>query len=164
MIRLDDQDLKILLTLQREGRITKVKLAEAVNLSPSPCWERLKRLEDLGLISGYHAHINLEMLAKPTMVLTEVTLRHHQHEDFTTFEHAVQDIPEIVECYALGGGVDYMLKVLCRDVDSYQRLIDSLLIAGIGIDRYFTYIVTKKVKTTDFPPIETLLDPPVRNR
>lgn len=86
MIRLDDQDLKILLTLQREGRITKVKLAEAVNLSPSLCWERLKRLEDLGVISGYHAHINLEMLVKPTLVMTEVTLRHHQHEDFAIFE------------------------------------------------------------------------------
>ncbi|AJD50642.1 Lrp/AsnC family transcriptional regulator of ectoine degradation [Thalassospira sp. MBR-102] len=159
MIRLDDQDLKILLTLQREGRITKVKLAEAVNLSPSPCWERLKRLEDLGVISGYHAHINLEMLVKPTLVMTEVTLRHHQHEDFAIFEKAVQDIPEIVECYALGGGVDYMLKVLCRDVDAYQRLIDGLLIAGIGIDRYFTYIVTKKVKVTPVPPIDALLDP-----
>ncbi len=162
MIRLDDQDLKILLTLQREGRITKVKLAEAVNLSPSPCWERLKRLEDLGVISGYHAHINLEMLVKPTLVMTEVTLRHHQHEDFAIFEKAVQDIPEIIECYALGGGVDYMLKVLCRDVDAYQRLIDGLLIDGIGIDRYFTYIVTKKVKTTPVPPIEALLDPLIR--
>ncbi|MBO9507522.1 Lrp/AsnC family transcriptional regulator [Thalassospira sp. A3_1] len=162
MIRLDDQDLKILLTLQREGRITKVKLAEAVNLSPSPCWERLKRLEDLGVISGYHAHINLEMLVKPTLVMTEVTLRHHQHEDFAIFEKAVQDIPEIVECYALGGGVDYMLKILCRDVDAYQRLIDGLLIAGIGIDRYFTYIVTKKVKTTPVPPIDALLDPSIR--
>ncbi|MDP2696533.1 Lrp/AsnC family transcriptional regulator [Thalassospira sp.] len=164
MIRLDEQDLKILLTLQREGRITKVKLAEAVNLSPSPCWERLKRLEDLGVISGYNAHINLEKLVKPTLVMTEVTLRHHQHEDFTIFEKAVQDIPEIVECYALGGGVDYMLKILCRDVDGYQRLIDRLLVANIGIDRYFTYIVTKKIKSEPFPPLESLLDPPVRGK
>ena len=162
MIRLDELDLKILKTLQREGRITKVKLAEAVNLSPSPCWERLKRLEDLGVISGYHAHINLEKLVKPTLVLTEVTLRHHQHDDFQIFERAVQDIPEIVECYALGGGVDYMLKVLCHDVDAYQRLIDQLLVSNIGIDRYFTYIVTKKVKTTPVPPIENLVAPPER--
>ncbi|RCK52249.1 AsnC family transcriptional regulator [Thalassospira profundimaris] len=164
MIRLDEQDLKILLTLQREGRITKVKLAEAVNLSPSPCWERLKRLEDLGVISGYHARINLEELTKPTLVMTEVTLRNHQHEDFSTFERAVQDIPEITECYALGGGVDYMLKILCRDVDSYQRLIDRLLIARIGIDRYFTYIVTKKVKFTPDPPLESLIDLPKRQK
>lgn len=164
MIRLDEQDLKILLTLQREGRITKVKLAEAVNLSPSPCWERLKRLEDLGVISGYHARINLEELVRPTLVMTEVTLRHHQHEDFATFERAVQDIPEIIECFALGGGVDYMLKILCRDVDSYQRLIDRLLIAGIGIDRYFTYIVTKKVKFTPDPPLESLIDQPKRQK
>ena len=162
MIRLDELDLKILKTLQREGRITKVKLAEAVNLSPSPCWERLKRLEDLGVISGYHAHINLEKLVKPTLVLTEVTLRHHQHDDFQIFERAVQDIPEIVECYGLGGGVDYMLKVLCHDVDAYQRLRDRLLVSDIGIDRYFTYIVTKKVKTTAITPIENLVESPER--
>ena len=126
MIKLDELDLKILKTLQREGRITKVKLAEAVNLSPSPCWERLKRLEDLGVISGYHAHINLEKLVKPTLVLTEVTLRHHQHEDFQIFEKAVQDIPEIVECYALGGGV--RSEEHTSELQSHPDLVCRLLL------------------------------------
>ena len=69
---------------------------------------------------------------------------------------------DLVECYALGGGVDYMLKVLCHDVDAYQRLIDRLLVSNIGIDRYFTYIVTKKVKTTSITPIENLVASPER--
>ncbi|PKR53914.1 Lrp/AsnC family transcriptional regulator [Thalassospira marina] len=154
MIRLDDLDLKILSVLQREGRITKVKLAEAVNLSPSPCWERLKRLEDHGVISGYHAHINPAFFARQTIVLTEIKLRQHRHCDFRQFEDYICQIPEIVECFALGGGLDYLFKVLCADVDGYQRLIDRLLCAEIGIDQYFTYIVTKKIKTSPFIPLQ----------
>jgi Lrp/AsnC family transcriptional regulator of ectoine degradation len=158
-IRLDEQDIRILAALQRDGRMTKVKLAEEINLSPSPCWERLRRLEDAGLIAGYHAHINIDLLMRPTTVLLEVSLRHHRREDFERFENAVQDIPEILECYAVGGGVDYFLKVVARDVDSYQRLIDRLLVDdAIGIDRYFTYIVTKPVKRTVELPLEELLN------
>lgn len=157
-IRLDEQDIRILAALQRDGRMTKVKLAETINLSPSPCWERLRRLEDLGVIAGYHARINLELLVKPTTVLVEVTLRRHRREDFERFEQAVQDIPEIVECWATGGGVDYFLKVVTRDVDSYQRMIDGLLMdEGLGIDRYFTYIVTKPVKSAGEVPLRELL-------
>src|SRR5690606_7045381 len=125
--KLDAIDLKILAALQREGRMTKTALAEAVNLSPTPCWERLRRLEQAGIIAGYHARINLEMLTPATIVLVEVTLKRHRHADFVRFEGAVREIPEIVACYATGGGIDYMLKVVTRDVDSYQRLIDRLL-------------------------------------
>lgn len=156
-IRLDETDIRILAALQRDGRMTKVKLAETVHLSPSPCWERLRRLEDAGLIAGYHARLNLDLIARPTVVLVEVSLRSHRIDDFKAFEDAIQDVPEIVECWATGGGVDYFLKVMTRDVDSYQRMIDRLLTAGIGIDRYFTYIVTKAVKKMEDLPVETLL-------
>ncbi len=156
-IRLDETDIRILAALQRDGRMTKVKLAETVNLSPSPCWERLRRLEDAGLIAGYHARLNLDALVKPTVVLVEVSLRSHRIDDFKTFEEAVQDVPEIVECWATGGGVDYFLKVVARDVDGYQRTIDGLLTAGIGIDRYFTYIVTKAVKRVVDLPVDQML-------
>lgn len=145
-MKLDELDIKILAALQREGRMTKLKLAETINLSPTPCWERLRRLEQAGVISGYHARLNLEKLARATMVLVEVTLKRHQHADFQRFEAAIRDVPEIVECYATGGGLDYVLKIVARDVDAYQRLIDRLLIDDVGIDRYFTYIVTKPVK------------------
>lgn len=157
-LRLDETDIRILAALQRDGRMTKVRLAESVNLSPSPCWERLRRLEDAGVIAGYHARINLDMLARPTTVLVELTLRRHRAEDFASFEAAVCAVPEILDCWATGGGVDYMMRVVAADVDTYQRLIDRLLMdEAVSIDRYFTYIVTKPVKQTPDVPVGVLL-------
>jgi len=163
MTRLDAIDLKILATLQAEGRITKAALAEAVNLSPTPCWERLKRLEQSGLIRGYHAEIDLEKLgAAATTILVEIVLKQHRYEDFQRFETAIRKVDEIVECYATGGGIDYLLKVVAPSIDAYQRLIDRLLLAEIGIDRYFTYIVTRAVKASFQPPVALFAGPPGR--
>lgn len=153
MTRLDATDLRILGTLQRRGRITKTALAEEVHLSPTPCWERLKRLEQAGLIKGYHALIDLERLGAANTVLVEITLKQHRYEDFQRFETAIRRVDEVVECYATGGGVDYLLKVVAPDIDAYQRLIDRLLLAEIGIDRYFTYIVTRIVKSGPQAPV-----------
>ena len=155
--KLDAIDLAILATLQREGRITKIALAERVNLSATPCWERLKRLEAAGIVTGYRAVVSLKAFARATMVMMEVTLRSHRQADFDGFERAVRERPEVIDCWAVGGGVDYMVRVVARDVDSYQRFVDSLLGAEIGIDRYFTYIVTKTVKEGAPLPLETLL-------
>lgn len=156
-VKLDAIDLKILETLQREGRITKTALAERVNLSPTPCWERLKRLEAKGVITGYHAEISLKVLTPSTSVLTEITLKQHTQAAFLRFEAAIQTVPEVVNCWALGGGIDYLLEVVTRDVDAYQRLVDRLLTDDIGIDRYFTYIVTKTVKERRGLPLRNLL-------
>jgi len=158
MPKLDKYDLAILQKLQETGRITKVALAEAVNLSPSPCWERLRRLEEAGYITGYRAKLNLRKLAPVTEVIVEVTLSNHQSSDFKRFETAIQDVPEIVECSATGGGIDYIMKLIVRDVDAYQRLMDRLLDTGIGIDRYFGYIVTKPVKSIP-PALNGLIAP-----
>ncbi len=152
--RLDAIDIKILATLQKEGRITKLALAERVNLSPTPCWERLKRLQNAGFIAGYRAEIALAKLGSATTVLVEVTLKQHRIEDFEVFERAVRQVPEIVECLATGGGIDYLLKIVSPDIDAYQRLIDELLTANIGIDRYFTYVVTRTVKSAAQAPVE----------
>jgi len=157
MIKLDSYDLKILQILQRDGRISKVKLAEEINLSPSPAWERLRRLETAGVITGYHARVDVKKLAAATTIMVEVTLIHHQAADFERFEAAMREAPEIVECHATGGGVDYVMKVVTRDVDSYQRLMDKLLEAKIGIDRYFSYIVTKPVKIDGALPLSDLV-------
>jgi Lrp/AsnC family transcriptional regulator of ectoine degradation len=156
MTRLDAIDLKILATLQARGRITKVALAEAVNLSPTPCWERLKRLEKAGIIKGYHAEIDLERLGTATTLLVEVILKQHRYEDFQRFEAAMRRVDEVIECYATGGGIDYLLKVVSPDIDTYQRLIDRLLLAEIGIDRYFTYVVTRTIKTAAQPPVSLI--------
>ena len=145
-MRLDRYDKQILQILHEQGRITKSGLAEAINLSISPCWERVKRLEAAGIIKGYGAVIDSELLFKCSPVLLEVSLKQHSAEAFQRFECAVQRHEEVVECYATGGGVDYILKVMCKDIDQYQRLIDRWLDSDLGIDRYYTYIVTKTIK------------------
>lgn len=148
-MKLDKIDLKILSALQKDGRMTKLRLAEAVNLSPTACWERLSRLEKSGVITGYAARINTAKFARRTTVLVEIMLKSHQQADFQRFEAAIMKEPSIVACDATGGGVDYILRVVADDIDAYQRLIDRLLTLELGIDRYFTYIVTKAVKEAD---------------
>ncbi|BAB53293.1 MULTISPECIES: Lrp/AsnC family transcriptional regulator [Mesorhizobium] len=155
--KLDAIDLKILDAIQRDGRITKLALAEQVGLSPTPCWMRLRKLEKAGIVSGYHARIAMRVVAPVATVLMEVTLASHRQADFDRFERVIRDIPEIVACWSVGGGVDYVLKVMARDIDAYQRLVDGLLDREIGIDRYFTYIVTKTVKEEIALPIAELL-------
>jgi len=159
-IKLDATDLKILDAIQRDGRITKLRLAEKVGLSPTPCWMRLRRLEKAGVVSGYHATIDMRSVAPVAVVLMEVTLRSHRQADFERFERVVRDCEEIVICWSVGGGVDYLLKVMARDIDAYQRVVDGLLEREIGIDRYFTYIVTKTVKDETAVPIANLLPLP----
>ncbi len=144
--KLDPIDLRILDAIQRDGRITKLALAEKVGLSPTPCWMRLRKLEKAGIVSGYHAAIAIRAIAPVATELVEVTLASHRQADFDRFEHVVRAVPEIIACWSVGGGVDYVLKVMARDIDAYQRLVDGLLQREIGIDRYFTYIVTKTVK------------------
>jgi Lrp/AsnC family transcriptional regulator of ectoine degradation len=148
-MKLDKIDLKILATLQRDGRMTKIRLAEAVNLSPTACWERLSRLEKSGVIMGYTVRINTDRLARRTAVLVEIRLKSHQQSDFNRFEEVILNEPAIVSCDATGGGVDYILRIVSEDIDAYQRLIDKLLRLDLGIERYFTYVITKNVKTSD---------------
>lgn len=145
-MKLDAIDLKIIAALRRDGRMTKLKLAEAANLSPAACWERLRRLEDSGVIKGYTAIVDLEADARRTTVIVEISLKSHQQADFRRFEEAVAREPAIIACDATGGGIDYILRVVVPDIDSYQRLIDRLLAPQIGIERYFSYVVTKTVR------------------
>lgn len=156
--KLDAIDLKILDAIQRDGRITKLALAEQVGLSPTPCWTRLAKLEKAGVVSGYHAKVSMRSIAPIATVLMEVTLANHRHGDFERFERAVRDIPEIVACWSVGGGVDYLMKIMARDIDAYQRLVDALLERELGIDRYFTYIVIKTVKDEMALPLAELIE------
>lgn len=104
--KLDPIDLKIIDAVQRNGRITKVKLAEVMGLSPTPCWKRLNKLESAGIIVGYYARVAPRQIAPFTSVLMEFALSAHRQTDFERFERAVQKIPEIVACWSVGGGVD----------------------------------------------------------
>ena len=95
--KLDRIDINILVQLQKDGRMTNVSLAEAVGLSPSPCLQRVKRLESAGYISGYEAHVNLAKFASSVTVFTEVTLSDHTRADFVKFESSIRNIDEVLE-------------------------------------------------------------------
>lgn len=157
MLKLDRTDLQILRILQGEGRISKTELADRINLSPAACWERLRRLERSGLIRAYGADIAIEKLTKFCTFLVTVRLSHQRQRDFARFEREIRGIDRIVECYATGGGIDYVLKVVAPDVDEYQQLIERLLGAQLGIDSYYTYIVTRLIKSSAGVPLEALL-------
>lgn len=156
-MKLDDRDIAILRVLSREGRITKAALADRIGLSPTPCWDRLKRLEEAGMIEGYRAEISLKKLGPHVTVFVAAELADHTAARFQAFEAAVRQHEEVVACWALGGGFDYLLQIVTRDIDAYQRLIDAMLDARMGLARYFTYIVTKPVKAPGIIPFAAIL-------
>lgn len=145
-LALDAVDERILAAVQRNGRLSKQALAAEVGLSATPVWVRLRRLEAAGIITGYHARLAPGRLRPMVRVLVEVTLASHRHSDFQRFESAIAALPEVVSCQAVGGGVDYFITTETPDIDSYQRLMDRILGMEIGVQRYFTYIVTRQVK------------------
>ena len=132
-MKLDDRDIAILRILSTEGRITKTALAERIGLSPTPAWDRLKRLEQAGLIEGYRAEIALKKLAPHVTVFVAAELADHTGPSFRAFEAAVMRYDEVVACWALGGGFDYLLQIVTRDIDAYQRRRPSRCCWGPGI-------------------------------
>jgi len=108
-------------------------------------------LEEAGIVSGYRAEIDATKVGKFTTVLVEIMLKSHRQSDFHRFETMAMRESAIVSCDAVGGGVDYLLRIVAADIDGYQRLIDRLLSEDLGIDRYFTYVVTKTIKSSPFP-------------
>ncbi len=153
---LDATDIRILSAVQSAGRLSKTRLAEMVNLSPTPCWARLNRLTEAGFIKGYHAEIALDRIADVTRVVVTVSLTHHRKADFQRFESHVARLDEITDCVATGGGMDYVLTVFTPSLAAFQRLMEGMLAAELGIDRYMTYIVTREVKRAQ-PNIAGLL-------
>jgi DNA-binding Lrp family transcriptional regulator len=140
----DQFDLKILAHLQREGRCSNVELADAVGLSQSPCLVRTKRLQDLGVIRGYGANIALEKLGPHVTVFSEVTISSHRRHDFRKFEEAAGQHREILECYNVSGGYDYLLKVVAPSVARFQELMERLLQDDIGIEKFTSRIVLRE--------------------
>ncbi|HKL46128.1 MAG TPA: Lrp/AsnC family transcriptional regulator [Roseovarius sp.] len=143
---LDAADIRILSAVQKHGQISKTKLAEIVNLSPTPCWARLTRLRAAGYIRGYHADIALERVIDATRVVVTVSLTHHRKADFERFESYIKQVDEIINCVATGGGIDYVMTVVCPNLSSFQTLMDELLSADLAIDRYMTYFSTRLIK------------------
>ncbi len=143
---LDAADIRILSAIQKHGQLSKTKLAEIVNLSPTPCWERLSRLKSAGFIRGYRGVIALDRICEFTQVIVTISLTHHRKSDFDRFEARIRALDEVTECVATGGGMDYVIKVFSPTLAAFQNLMESLLATELGIDRYMTYIVTREVK------------------
>ena len=141
--RLDEIDLRILSALQEDARMTNVRLAERAGLSPSPCLQRLKRLEKDGLIRRYEGVVDLKRLAEVVLVFAEITLADHRLADFLRFERAMAAEPTVLECHLVSGGFDYLVKFAARHIGHYQEVMEGLLAEECGIARYFSYIVIK---------------------
>ena len=146
-VGLDATDIRILGAVQKHGQLSKTKLAELVNLSPTPCWARLTRLRMAGFIRGYHADIALERIADFTQVIVTVSLVHHRRSDFEKFETRIRSVDEVTHCVATGGGMDYVMTVVAPSLAVFQRVMDDLLEADLNIDRYVTYFATRQVKS-----------------
>jgi DNA-binding Lrp family transcriptional regulator len=156
--RLDRIDVNILSKLQEQGDITNVALADSVGLSPSPCLQRVKRLEKAGYVEGYRAVISLKKLAEHVVVFTEITLSDHRRKDFTKFEVEISKNPHVMECHLLSGGYDYLVKFVARGVSQYQEIIEDLLERNLGIDKYFSYIAIKPVVSNHNVPVRDLVE------
>jgi DNA-binding Lrp family transcriptional regulator len=159
-LKLDRIDIRILAQLQKSGRIANVDLANAVGLSPSPCLIRVKRLEKGGYVSGYGAQVEMQKIGNVQLVFTQVTLSDHRREDFDKFEAAIRNIDEIMECHMVSGGDDYLLKFVTTGVAHYQTIIEGLLEAHVGIEKYFSYLVIKSPFSKGHYPVERMfIDP-----
>jgi len=152
MYKLDERDIQILSILQNEGRITKTNLADRLNLSLTPSWDRLQRLEEEGIIESYGARLSSPFLKNFHLVITEVELESHKEGEFARFEEAIMSFDEVLSCWSVGGGLDYILKVLVKDVSDYQDFLKRVLKANIGLRRYFSYAVLDKIKDSDVVP------------
>ena len=144
---LDATDIRILGAVQKHGQLSKARLAEIVNLSPTPCWARLGKLKAAGLVRGYRGDIALDRIGDFTRVIVTVSLAHHRKSDFDRFEAHIRGLDEVTECIATGGGMDYVMKIFSPSLAAFQGLMESLLAAELGIERYMTYIVTREVKS-----------------
>ncbi|PZM15036.1 Lrp/AsnC family transcriptional regulator [Rhizobium tubonense] len=155
-MKLDRIDIKILSELQKNGRITNVELAELVNLSPSPCLMRVKKLQSEGYIISYSAQINVAKLGQTLTVFTEVTLKNHRQIDFARFLAAIEKVDSVIECHLVSGGYDYMIKFVTGSIVEYQTTMERLIDIDIGIDKYFSFVVLKSPIVKPHMPLTSL--------
>ena len=152
MYRLDERDIQILAILQKEGRITKTSLAERLNLSLTPSWDRLQRLEEAGVIESYGAKLSSKFLSNFHLVITEVELESHKEGEFSRFENTIMEFDEVLSCWSVGGSSDYILKILVTDVLDYQALLRKISEADIGLRRHTSHVVLNTIKDTEVVP------------
>jgi len=155
---IDKLDLRILSFLQTDARITNQSLADKVGLSPSSCLQRVKWLEQQGYIKNYLSQLCLSKLCRYVTCMATVTMRDHTPNDFDAFAAIVDSIPEIVECYTVSGGFDFILKIVCTDMNRHLELNNRLLNSSQKIESINTHFVMKENKTFNGFPLDTLTD------
>jgi len=145
---IDKIDRRILALLQADGRLSNLKLAEAVHLSPTAVLERVRRLTRDGYILGYEARLDPNKLGAGLMVFVEVLLDRTVQDVMDTFRASVQVRPEILECHLVAGGFDYLLKTRVADMAAYREFIGSVIWTLPGVRETRTYVVMEEVKNT----------------
>lgn len=146
---LDCIDSHILNELQKDGRISNVDLSKRVGLSPTPCLERVRRLERQGYITGYTALLNPQYLNAALLVFVEITLSRGTPDVFEEFNLAVQQLDDIQECNLVSGDFDYLLKTRVSDMSAYRKLLGETLLRLPGVNDTRTYVVMEEVKQTN---------------
>ena len=145
-VQIDEIDKKIISVLRNEGRISNLDLADRVGLSPTPCSRRVKRLEELGIISGYGAKINPTLMGQGVCVMVNVRLSQQSPADIEGFMSAVHRLPEITECLLVTGNLDYVLKVQTRDVEALRDFVLKELKILVKMIMKLIYIILELKK------------------
>jgi Lrp/AsnC family leucine-responsive transcriptional regulator len=150
---LDRIDRRILSELQKDGRISNTQLAKIVNLSATPCSERVKNLEKCGLIQNYQARLNPKLLNLGLLVFVEISLLRTSPDVFADFSAAVMELPQVLECHLVSGNFDYLIKARVADMKAYRQLLGETLLTLPGVSDSRTYVVMEEVKETHTLPI-----------
>ncbi len=148
---LDEIDRKILRVLHRDGRASLQEIGRQVGLSASPCWQRIKRMEEAGVIAGYTARIDLAQVGYTDLLIVQVTLQHHSDAVLEAFEQALADIPEVIEAYLVSGKYDYYLRIAVKDTRDYERLLREKLYRIPGIQHSVSTFVLRQLKANSLP-------------
>lgn len=156
-------DRKIMQRLELDARISNVHLAEAVHLSPSACLERVKALEKSGVIRRYVTEFDWAKISSSVMLMVEVILENHREADFERFLTAIRKRGEVLECYKIGGRIDYLMRVLCRDIAHYSELSDFMSRGDLGIEKFHGHVVLAVDKPFNGYPLDLLFDPRERD-
>ncbi len=156
-MELSRTDLQILELLQEDASLSSQQIADRINLSQSPCWRCINRLEKAGLIDRRVAILDREGLGMEVVVFATVNLSDHGQENLVEFEREVDVFPEVLECYTMTGAWDYMLKVVTRDIRHYERFIREKLMRLRHIGEVHSHIAVTEIKNTTRLPLDTQL-------
>ena len=152
-IKLEPGDVRILRALQAEGRLTNQELAERVGMSTSPCWRRVKRLEEAGVIRGYRASLDRRALGLGVLAFVRVVIDSHSKAEAEKFERDVQALEEVIACWSVAGDADFMLQVVATDLDAYAEFAMTVIRRLPGIKQMHTTLVLKELKATAGLPL-----------